>query len=263
MKPNKYTLYQVAVQDPKSDAELYSTMYSDLHGKEPLVLREDFCAGFAFSCAWVQRSPKHRALCLDLDSVPLQYGKENNLSKLTPDQQKRVHVLKKNVMTVTRPQADLIVAGNFSFFFLKRRQDVLRYFESARRSLKKGGLLFLELAGGPEFLEKGSESRTVRSPKTGKFIYTWEQKSFDPITRDAHYAIHFKFPDGSMKKDAFTYDWRLWTVPEVREAMSDAGFRKTHVYWEKIKRGKETGFYERAEHSDNRVFWLGYVVGEA
>ena len=44
--------------------------------------------------------------------------------------------------------------------------------------------------------------------------------------------IHFKFKDGSRIKKAFSYDWRLWTLPEIREVMEEAGFSNTRVYWE-------------------------------
>jgi hypothetical protein len=30
--------------------------------------------------------------------------------------------------------------------------------------------------------------------------------------------------------DAFVYEWRLWSVPELRDAMDEAGFSKTQVY---------------------------------
>jgi hypothetical protein len=30
--------------------------------------------------------------------------------------------------------------------------------------------------------------------------------------------------------DAFIYHWRLWSVPELREAMAEAGLRRIEVY---------------------------------
>ena len=30
--------------------------------------------------------------------------------------------------------------------------------------------------------------------------------------------------------NAFIYNWRLWTVPELRDAMSEVGFAHTQVY---------------------------------
>ncbi|MEK7382149.1 MAG: class I SAM-dependent methyltransferase, partial [Elusimicrobiota bacterium] len=59
-----------------------------------------------------------------------------------------------------------------------------------------------------------------------------EQFGFDPVSGEARFAIHFK-PKGRKKiKDVFRYDWRIWTLPEIRDLLAEAGFRKTHVYWE-------------------------------
>jgi hypothetical protein len=34
---------------------------------------------------------------------------------------------------------------------------------------------------------------------------------------------------------AFRYDWRLWTIPDVREAMQEAGFDASHVWLRPMK----------------------------
>ena len=44
--------------------------------------------------------------------------------------------------------------------------------------------------------------------------------------------IHFEFTNGSRLKRAFTYEWRLWTLPEIRELLGEAGFSRSTVYWE-------------------------------
>ena len=33
-------------------------------------------------------------------------------------------------------------------------------------------------------------------------------------------------------KNAFVYDWRLWTPPDLREAFEAAGFEDVHFLWE-------------------------------
>jgi hypothetical protein len=62
-------------------------------------------------------------------------------------------------------------------------------------------------------------------------------------------------------KDAFTYDWRLWTIPELRDAMLEAGFSDVAVFWETEHRGEGTGEYVRMEHGDNAYAWVAYVAG--
>jgi hypothetical protein len=33
--------------------------------------------------------------------------------------------------------------------------------------------------------------------------------------------------DGEIVEDAFVYRWRLWSAPELRDAMAEAGFEET------------------------------------
>jgi len=61
----------------------------------------------------------------------------------------------------------------------------------------------------------------------------WEQREFDPCTARAVNAMHFRVErDGEIVQsleDAFVYSWRLWSVPELRDAMTEAGFTATEV----------------------------------
>ena len=162
---------------------------------------------------------------------------------------------------MTSPKADVILVGESSFYILQDRETLVRYFKSAKRSLAPGGMFLLEMAGGPGMTARMVERRTVRPEKEGKFVYVWDQKSFDPIQRNAKYSIHFQFPNGKKIRDAFTYDWRIWTIPEVRDALADAGFTKSVVYWETSHKGEGTGEFLPAEEGDNAFSWIAYVVG--
>ena len=53
----------------------------------------------------------------------------------------------------------------------------------------------------------------------GDFIYRWEQAKFDAFSHDFQCFIHFLFPDGSKIYRAFSYDWRLWMAPELRDLL--------------------------------------------
>ena len=62
-------------------------------------------------------------------------------------------------------------------------------------------------------------------------------------------------------KRAFTYDWRLWTFGAIRDALKDAGFRSTAVYWEGTsKDGEGTGVYRRQKRAENTAGWNVYIV---
>jgi SAM-dependent methyltransferase len=258
-----YRLYEKAVQSPKVHIDWVVGIYKDLRNEYPFHLREDFCGTFQLSCEWVKRNRQNTAIGLDLDREPISYGKRTHFIKLEPSQKKRIKILQQNAISVTRPKADVILVGNFSFFILKKRDLLIRYFEKARQSLAPGGLFLLEMAGGPGMIQKMTERRTVAPRTKDKFVYVWDQKSFDPIQRDAKYSIHFHMPDGKKYKDAFTYDWRLWTIPEIRDALAEAGFKKSVVYWETSYRGEGTGEFLVSEEGDNAYSWIAYVVGMA
>jgi len=75
--------------------------------------------------------------------------------------------------------------------------------------------------------------------------------------------IHFRFPDGTELKNAFTYDWRLWTVPELREALANAGFRKVTVWWEgSDEEGGGDGNFRPVQHGEACAGWIAYLVAE-
>lgn len=258
---NKYALYEASVQSPKEDVDHFCRLFEQLFPRPPRAIREDFCGTFVFSCAWVKKHPSNTAIGLDLDDAPLQYGFKHHYNKLKPSQKKQLNILQQNVLTPTKQKVDLIVANNFSFNIFKTSQELLKYFKACHGSLKKDSILILEVAGGPGMIEKRREQRKVARNKSKSFTYFWDQKRFDPITHEALYAIHFRLPDGTFLKDAFTYDWRLWTIPEIRELLFQAGFAKAVVFWEKEVRGQEASEYLLSDHGTNDHSWIAYVGG--
>jgi SAM-dependent methyltransferase len=256
----KYHLYEKSVQSPDVHAELFTGFYKQLRGKNARHLREDFCGTFAICCEWVKLSPKNTALGLDLDPEPIAYGKVVHYDFLTPDQQKRISIRQADVLNPPSQKSDMILAGNFSFCIFKDRPTLLKYFKSCLKSLNPGGILFLEAAGGPGMIEKVKESKTLRLPGNKKFVYYWDQKAFDPISCNVQYSIHFKLPNGKLMKDAFTYDWRLWSIPEIRELFAEAGFKKSAVFWETEHNGVGTGEFVRTEKATNDHAWIAYLA---
>ena len=62
---------------------------------------------------------------------------------------------------------------------------------------------------------------------------------------------------------AFTYDWRMWTLPELNDTRPRAGFADVHVYVQGV--GRRTRPPARRLHAperfDNEEAWIAYVVG--
>jgi hypothetical protein len=256
---DKYALYQEAVQDPAYDVGFASRVFRRRFGRVPRLLREDFSGAAAFACKWVASHPENRAWGIDLDPEPLAWGKEHNLSRLKPDQQRRVELVQGDVLEVPQqPKVDVTVAFNFSYFLFQRRAELLAYFRQAHSTLRSQGIFMLDAYGGPDAQRTLSETREYDG-----FDYVWDQDLFDPISHRAVNHIHFEFPDGSELRKAFSYDWRLWSIPELRDLLADAGFRESEVYWESMDRktGEGTGSYYRAQKAADDPAWVAYIVG--
>ena len=151
-----------------------------------------------------------------------------------------------DVRTVSTDRVDIVGAFNFSYFCFKTREEMRGYFARVHEALNSDGVFFLDAFGGPD-----ASDLTKEKTKIDGFTYVWEQAEFEPVTSRILCHIHFKFPDGSKIKRAFTYDWRLWTLPELRELLTEAGFSKVRVYWEGDD-GDGGGNGEFKEHATGR-----------
>ena len=127
-----------------------------------------------------------------------------------------------------------------------------------RKCLAKDGMLVLDVLGGSEVMEGDREEST----NYGKYTYVWDAIDFDPVSHHCRYAIHFRFKDGSELKNAFRYEWRLWTLPELRELLAEAGFSSSDVFWEGTDRetGDGNGVYRKRERGDADPAWVVYLV---
>ncbi len=260
-KADKFLCYQKSVQSAEHEVEFFDQAYKEAFGRKPVTLREDFCGTFAVCCEWVKLGNKRTALGVDLCDETLQWGKDNNLAALSKTQQKRVRLIEQDVRKRNRPRVDVLAAQNFSFWIFKTRAEVIEYFKAARANLNSEGIMVMDMMGGGDCLEEGQvDKRTIKKGKKG-FDYHWKQISFDPITHDASFSISFKFKDGSKLKHAFRYDWRFWSIPEVREMLAEAGFSESHVYWElEDEDGEDSGEWERADSADSVACWICYIV---
>ena len=117
-----------------------------------------------------------------------------------------------------------------------------------------------DMFGGPEAQEETKEK--TKHKKHG-FSYIWHQARFHPVTNFIRCHIHFHFKDGSKIKKAFTYEWRLWSIPEIRDLLLEAGFSEVEVYWEGTDKetGEGNGIYHKRDHAVDDPAWVVYIVG--
>lgn len=254
---DKYRAYSEAVQSPSHDVRFLRRVYRELVGAEPSIMREDFCGTFALCCEWAKLGKDYRAIGLDIDPEPIEYGKSNYLSLLSQSAQSRIKILEKDVLNPLRTKADITCALNFSYFAFHERDVLLKYFSSVKKALTKSGIFIVDIFGGPDY-----GTVYVDTKRLPGFVYTFEQEFFDPISNKTRFRIHFT-PHKSRKiKNAFTYDWRMWSIPEVKDLMKEAGFKETVVYWEGTGRnGRGSGEFHKRAKGESCSIWVGYVVG--
>lgn len=249
-------LYEQAVQSPDHDIPFFEKIYKKKNDKMPRVFREDFCGTALLSATWVKRHPENRAIGIDLDESVLDWARTHNQKPLGDDAD-RLTLLCSDVREISEPKADVIAALNFSYFIFKEREDLIGYFRSARLALNDGGIFALDIFGGWESqMEKREKTRNEG------FTYTWEQKRFDPVTNHTRFHIHFTLHKGGSIKKAFTYDWRMWSIPEIRDILNAAGFEKTRVYWEGVdkKTGEVDGDFRPVDSAKNCPAWNALII---
>lgn len=257
-RADRHVLYQESVQCVEAEIDFVDETFQALRGRKGRVLREDFCGTANTACEWVRRRPRNRALGVDLDADVQAWGQEHNVGALGRRGQ-RVTLLNEDVTTVECEPADIVLAMNFSYYIFKTRDAMRRYFEHVRETLTDDGVFFLDGYGGYNSF-KTCRERT----KNDGFTYIWDQADYDPISGDMTCHIHFSFPDGSRLRKAFSYHWRMWTLPEVRELLAEAGFHNVTVYWQGTDEdtGEADGEFTPAERGDPDPAFIVYITAE-
>jgi cyclopropane fatty-acyl-phospholipid synthase-like methyltransferase len=254
---DRYRLYEESVQSPSEHIVFFDRVYEMAHGKPARTLKEDFCGTALLSAEWVRTRPDNVALGVDLHEPTLKWAEENNLQPLTPEQRQRLKIYLEDVRDVLEPKADIVAALNFSYFEFKTRDDLRHYFECTRKSLKPGGILILDMFGGWE-----AQMEVTDKTRYKGFTYVWEQTKYDPLTHLTQFQIHFKIHGGRSINAAFEYNWRLWTIPEVRELLEEAGYKKLDIYWEGIDpdTGEGSGEFSLVTETENCPGWIAMLV---
>lgn len=244
--PHALELYRWAVQDPETHATVLRLMFEHTHpGCTARRLREDFAGNAAESVAWLALGPGREALAVDRDTATVAWARERATRLLGP-LAAQLHFVEADVLDVAPPgvpAADIVSVLNFSILYLLQPEALLGYLRHARRCLATPGLLVLNLFGGPGALRPRTDVHTVvprpRLPgeaAIAPFEYRWEQRVIDAAARRIDCRIHFRLPHATLpgvsvtRRDAFRYDWRLWTLDELMPALREAGFDTVQVW---------------------------------
>ena len=257
-RADRHRLYEAAVQTPDVECEFIDAVYKERVGRLPLRLREDFCGTGTMAAEWARRGPQRMAYGVDLDPEPLAWGAAHHLARLPPTVRRRVKLLQADVRTARTPPVDVVVALNFSYWVFKDRATLRGYFAAARRALARDGMLLLDAYGGTDAYRILRERTALRG-----FEYVWHQADYDPISGDYSCHIGFRFPDGSSLPRAFSYHWRLWTLPEIRELLAEAGFSRVSVQMQGYDQdGEPDDEYKEVARGEPDPAWIAYIVAE-
>ncbi len=246
---DRHDLYQESVQDTEPTIDLFETVFATRSERSPTRLREDFCGTGFMSANWVRSRPERTAMGTDNDRETLDWGLAHNIEPLGEDRS-RVELIEQDVRFFAGDTFDIVAALNFSYCVFHQRSQLVEYFRATREALGDDGFFVIDLHGGPD------AQFSLEEPKDmGEFDYVWEQESFDPINNRTVCHIHFHFRDGTRMKRAFTYDWRHWSLPELRDAMYDAGFASVETWWD-----DEDDMIRKKDSAINTEAWVAYLV---
>jgi hypothetical protein len=229
MPRDRFYFYELAV----TNADMLARFCRALHLGTPATLREDFSGTAALARAWLTLDPAYRAIAVDHDPAVLLRA---NSQATRANTRRRLRTIAHDVLhTTAEPaKADIIAATNFPLGYFHTRRELVSYLRLARSRLNKHGVFLADTYGGTSSLSVGATKRTFVEPDGRRFVYVWDQIDTDPRTGLVRNAIHFQFLDAKGKKkwirNAFTYHWRLWSIPELKDALADAGFREVEVH---------------------------------
>lgn len=216
---DKFALYEMCVQSPQH----LVPMLRAIHGREPTVLGEDFAGTASLSCRWVLDVPDGRAIAVDLDAEALgRHGRHDRIERHIAD----VRTAVGNV--------DVLFVGNFSIGYMHTRAALVAYLRHVRSRLDPSGVFVCDTYGGESSFLTGTVHRHHHLPDGRRVRYTWEQRFADPLTGMVTDVLHFRIEKGGVIEDeiadAFVYEWRLWSVPELRDALAEAEFAQPEVF---------------------------------
>lgn len=193
------------------------------HGGDPRTLAEDFAGSAALARAWAASAATRTALAIDLDAQALAHAAGVE----------RVQGLVADVRAVRHEPVDAIHAGNFSLGYLHTRAELLAYLRRVAARLRPDGLFACDTYGGASAFELGVSARVTYLADGRKLTTLWERRAADARTARVENVLGFRVElEGdvvALLPEAFVYRWRLWSIPELADALEECGFAPPRV----------------------------------
>jgi hypothetical protein len=266
--PDRFDCYEACVQSPRHVVAFLRGLYLGAHGDDPVSLGEDFAGTAAVARRWCRdlSDIRGRARCADLDPETLACARARIASDGLAHAIELVH--EDCLTSAAIEPCDMLFVGNFSIGYARARPDLLRYLTRARERLARarhgfgGGIFVCDTYGGPGAFRIGGIERTHPSARGDAIRYAWRHEAADPRTALVHNSISFRVErNGEVIAElphAFEYHWRLWSLPELRDALLDAGFTRVAVHTDvNIAPGQVPREADAADFPDD---WTALVV---
>lgn len=254
-----WQLYELCVARPEVFVRFLEAIGPRARSGVPHLLREDFSGSGGLARAWAARHGN--AVAVDIDPAVLRLADGTGVRTVRAD------------AANCRVRADLIVATNFAIGYWHSRAALLTYLRRVCASLPPGGVFVCDLYGGADAFRTGQLVTLQRGPSDELIEYTFEQRSADALSARVQDVLHFRVsPPGARSagarggyhyRNAFVYDWRLWSLPELRDALVEVGFGVVEVYAEVGDAVDEQGaLYPRPITTGDELDenWVVYVV---
>lgn len=254
----KYALYCEFVQEPSRDIQFLNRIFKKIRkGKIPHKVKEDFCGSFYFSSEWVKSHKKRKAVAVDIDWEPLRQGYHSYYNEMSSDQKNRLTIIQGDVCHKFGDSVDINFASNFSYNCIKERTQLKKYFKSVFENLNSRGIFVMDHFGGADTLMPYLDR--IPSKLLGeKWYYEWELKKYNPNTAEALYYIHFSRSKSKREfPRVFTYDWRMWSLQELKDILLEVGFKDVAFYWEDDR----DHFSLKPQGDTSLSTWVVHVVG--
>jgi SAM-dependent methyltransferase len=258
LSKEKHSLYQKSVQNPKREVEFYRKVYRLIFKSLPVYFREDFCGTALLSCEWVKNNVCNQALGIDIDKDTLEWGHENNINNLSSGSD-RIKLINQNVLQPFDPKQkfDIICSMNYSHFLLNKRSELVKYFSNVRRNINRG-LFIIDFYGG---LHTYSEHRHNNQSD----FYEFHNEQMNILDNVSNSHLRYKTKEGKLET-LFTYNFRVYSIIELREALEDSGFDNFKIYIKDVSDDEENTFSEYQEVDINGIYkpeldrYNGYLI---
>jgi hypothetical protein len=259
--PSKFELYQKSVQNAKKEAEFFRKVFRLIFNKVATTFREDFCGTGLLSCEWVKSNVMNSAVGLDFDQETLDWGIANNVNNLSSGSE-RIQLLNQNVLDEfdTKQKFEIICSLNYSHFLLPQRKMILKYFTNMVKNLETKGIFIMDFYGGSHIYS----DHKYQHNKSSNF-YEFSGKQMNIIANTSKCSLNYKVKKNKYKP-FFSFNFRIYSIIELREALEEAGLTQFKLYIKEINDDEDDDYAEYEEVDINGEYYpeserlTGYLI---